>query len=152
PVFCDKELSWSWRWALHMWNEIQGLDIPFMAGSSIPWAAFEPEISSFDSTGMEHLVVIGHGMLDRYGIHVLEAGQRVVEQRTGGDHGVRRVRCIGGTADIARVDLGDWPGDVLVAALGAAGHHQPLAELWNEDCCAIDVEYYDGQRMTILMV
>src|SRR5579859_7314451 len=152
PVFCDKELSWSWPWALHMWKEVQELDIPFMAGSSIPWAAFEPDLSSFDSAAIDHLVVIGHGMLDRYGIHVLEAGQRVVEQRTGGERGVRRVRCVGGTRDITRVDPGDWPEDVVVTALGAAGHQHALANLWNEDCCAIDVEYQDGERMTILMV
>jgi hypothetical protein len=152
PVFCDKELSWSWRWALHMWREVRELDIALMAGSSIPWAAFEPDISSFGRAAMEHLVVIGHGMLDRYGIHLLETGQRIVEQRTGGEHGVRRVRCVGDARDVTRVNPGDWPEDVMVTALRAAGHQHALADLWNEDCCAIDVEYQDGQRTTIVMV
>jgi len=32
PVFNEKELSWNWAWAKHMWAQVQELDVPFMAG------------------------------------------------------------------------------------------------------------------------
>src|SRR5947209_7245261 len=40
PVFNDKHLSWNWAWARHVWRQTRELKIPFMAGSSLPYAPF----------------------------------------------------------------------------------------------------------------
>ena len=42
PVFNDKHMSWNWTWAKYMWRTIQDMQIPWMAGSSLPYAKFEP--------------------------------------------------------------------------------------------------------------
>jgi len=42
PVFNDKHMSWNWTWAKYMWRTIKQMNIPWMAGSSLPYAKFEP--------------------------------------------------------------------------------------------------------------
>jgi len=93
-VFNEKELSWNWAWAKHMWAQVQELDVPFMAGSSLPWAPFDPPVPLPNGDVIDDVVVIGtDAPLGRYGSHMLEVGQSIEERRDGGEVGVARIRC-----------------------------------------------------------
>src|SRR3954451_10103523 len=96
PVFNDKHMAWSWPWAKHMWRTIRELKIPWMAGSSLPYARFEPIVELPRGKKLDHVVAVGYGGMESYGFHALETGQFVVEQRAGGETGVRSVQCLQG--------------------------------------------------------
>jgi hypothetical protein len=151
PVFNDKELSWSWKWAQHMWRQAQELGIPMLAGSNLPWSDFRPRIPLPNGRPIDHVVVVSWGGMGRYGSHTIDLGQFVVEQRPGGEVGGARVRCLVGQDAISRCD--DMaPRDIIEAALLEAGRSPNLEDEWGPQCQIIDVEYLDGQRMTAFMI
>ena len=44
-----------------------------MAGSSLPYAEYEPRVELPRGRELDHLVAIGYGGLESYGFHALEA-------------------------------------------------------------------------------
>jgi hypothetical protein len=152
PVFNDKHLSWNWAWAKHMWRTAQELNIPMMAGSSLPYAKYEPLVDLPRGQKIDHVITIGHAGLEIYGFHALETGQFVVEQRSGGETGVRSVQCLSGQDVWDAHEAGRWPRDIAEAAFAAT--HKPVCrpQDFTEDVWAFDIEYLDGQRMTVLML
>jgi hypothetical protein len=151
PVFNDKHLSWNWTWARHMWKTAGELRIPFMAGSSLPYAPFQPAVELPRGRKIDHLVAVGYGGLESYGFHALETGQFVIEQRSGGEVGVKSVQCLEGHAVWDAHREGRWPRDVAATALAAVQEPRGKPEDHTERVYAFDVEYRDGQRMTVLM-
>lgn len=153
PVFNDKELSWNWPWTLHMWHQIQELQIPFMGGSSIPWLPFEPHGMLPAEAQPGHVVVVGWGNYDRYGFHALELGQHIMERRMGAESGVSRVRCVTDSREVARLDRrGEWPAPERQAAFESAGLSPDLPFELDKNSCVIDVEYLDGHRLSLFLV
>ena len=73
---------------------MQSLQIPFMAGSSVPlfWRSpsYEPPLGE----ALETAVVLSYGGLEAYGYHGLELLQSFVERREGGETGLRTVQCL----------------------------------------------------------
>ena len=59
PIFNDKHLSWNWSWAKYMWQTINALKIPWMAGSSLPFAKFEPFVPLPHNARLEHVIAVG---------------------------------------------------------------------------------------------
>jgi hypothetical protein len=118
PVFCDKHLSHDWEEAKWMYDMSRALGFPLMAGSSAPVAWREPEADLECDTPVRRAVAIGHGPKERYGIHLLEALQCLVERRAGGETGVSAVRCIEGEAAWDWLDARPWAAR-LVAEAGA---------------------------------
>lgn len=151
PVFNDKHMSWNWTWAKYMWRTIQELKIPWMAGSSLPYAKFEPMVELPRGRRIEHVVAVGYGGLEAYGFHTLETGQFVVEQREGGETGVRSVQCLEGQAVWDAHHAGRWPQDIAAAALAAVREPRGKPEDHTSRVYAFDIEYRDGQRLTCLM-
>lgn len=98
PLFSDKHLSYSWDLAKEMYDWTRELDIPFMAGSSIPVTVRTPDLEIPYGAKIAHAVQTGYGALDAYGFHTLEALQCMVERRAGGETGVASVELMEGEA------------------------------------------------------
>ncbi len=151
PIFNDKHMSWNWTWAKYMWHTIRQMKIPWMAGSSLPFAKFEPFVPLPDGKPLDHLIAVGYGGLESYGFHALETGQRVAECRAGGEAGVRSVQVLSGQAVWDAHNSGHWPQEIADAALGAVKQPHGKPQDYTADVHAFDIEYRDGQRMTVLM-
>lgn len=151
PIFNDKHMSWNWTWAKYMWRTIRELEIPWMAGSSLPYARFEPMVALPRGEKLDHVVAVGYGGIESYGFHTLETGQFVVERRAGGETGVRSVQCLEGKAVWDAHHAGQWPQDIAAAALAAVKEPNGRPEEFTRNVFAFDIEYRDGQRLTCLM-
>jgi hypothetical protein len=152
PVFNDKHLSWNWTWAKYMGRAIQEMRIPWMAGSSLPYAKYQPFVPLPRGKKIDHVIAIGYGGMDSYGFHALETGQFVVEQRAGGEVGVQSVQCLSGS-DVWKAHAeGRWPQDIAATALAAVWEPHGKPQDYTRDVWAFDIEYRDGQRMTVLMM
>ena len=75
PMFSDKHLSYSWPRAKRMYDWLRGLNLPFMAGSSIQVTVRVPELEIPDGANIRRAVLVGYGGTDSYGFHTLEAMQ-----------------------------------------------------------------------------
>jgi hypothetical protein len=151
PVFNDKHMSWNWTWAKYMWRTIQELRIPWMAGSSLPYAPFQPAVPLPHGQPIDPLVAFGYGGLESYGFHAIETGQFVVEQRAGGEVGVRSVQCLSGKAVWEAHAAGRWPQAIATTALAAVQAPKGRPQDYTDHVYAFEIEYRDGQRMTVLM-
>ena len=117
PVFSDKHLSWSWEQARWMYERTQELNVPFMAGSSLPVSYRRPWLEYDLETPVTEAVSVAYGGIDAYGFHALEMLQCMVERRTGGETGVRRVECLEGDAVWEAEAAGRWSTDLFDAAV-----------------------------------
>ena len=151
PVFNDKHLSWNWSWAKYMWQTINQLKIPWMAGSSLPFAKFEPFVPLPHNARLDHVIAVGYGGLESYGFHSIETGQNIVENRRGGETGVKSVQVLSGAAVWEAHNQGRWPKDIADAALASLKKPNGRPQDFTHDVFAYDIEYHDGQRMTVLM-
>jgi len=151
PCFNDKHMSWNWTWAKYMWRNIQTMKIPWMAGSSLPFAKFEPLAPLPHGTELDHIVAVGYGGLESYGFHALETGQRIAECRAGGETGVQSVQVLSGAEVWKAHEAGVWPKDIADAALRSCKQPKGKPEDYTNEVFAFDITYRDGQRMTVLM-
>ena len=99
-----------------MWNRAEELDIPLMAGSSLPLAWRDPWIEYDLETHIEEALTVGFGGIESYGYHTLEALQCMVERRTGGETGVASVAVPGRRCNVAGLRRGP-----VVAGLDGCG-------------------------------
>ena len=90
PVFSDKHLSYRTDDALAMYRTATELDIPFMAGSSLPVAWRIPALDLPLECPLQGALATGYGGSESYGFHALETLQCMVERREGGESGVTR--------------------------------------------------------------
>jgi hypothetical protein len=94
---------------------------------------------------------VGYGPLESYGFHSLETGQFVVEQRAGGEVGVKSVQCLQGQSVWDAQKAGRWPQEIAEASLSAVQKPRGKPQDYAKGVYAFDVEYRDGQRMTVIM-
>lgn len=116
PVFHDKHLGPEWPDALWIYERMQQLRVPFMAGSSLPVTFRSPEIDVPMGSAITGAVGIGYSGLDIYGFHALEAYQALVERRRGAESGVAWVQCLQGDAMWQPLDDGTVPRELFEAA------------------------------------
>ena len=153
PIFSDKHLSYSWENARWMYDTARELNIPFLAGSSLPVTWRRPPLEVPLGVEIDEALGIAYGPLDAYGFHALEMVQCMVERRRGGETGVGAVQCISGEAVREAARAGVWSDALYQAAASRLDGHDslgPLDRATNPE--AFVVEYRDGVRATILML
>lgn len=125
PVFVDKHLSWNMDWARAMVATAHELGFALMAGSSIPLAGPMHDLELPAAPDIRSSLGLFYVHPEVYGFHSLEFVQSVIEQRIGGEPGVRSL-CVWQGEDVwAALDAGAIPQDLYAAALAAAIHVQP---------------------------
>lgn len=153
PVFIDKHLSYNWADARWMYDRAQQLNIPLLAGSSLPVCWRRPFLEYELETPLEAAVAIGYGGLESYGFHALETLQCMVERRRGGETGVAAVQCLEGAAVWEAGREGRWSRELAEAAC-AAIEKKPDGRM-EEHCpepAVFLVEYRDGLQAAVLML
>jgi len=156
PVFSDKHLGPVWEDAKWMYDQAQAMNIPFMAGSSLPLSFRKPDWAPPMGSRMLAAVGVGYSGLDIYGTHTLEVYQAMVERRLGGEKGVKSVQWFGAKDMWRRVDDGTIDAKVLQAALDAtpkaSGSSVSVRDLEGEGVGLFLFEYVDGFQGAIFML
>ena len=153
PMFIDKHLADNWHDAKYIYDTARELKIPLMAGSSLPGAWRSPPVDVRRDAKLKQVVGLSYGALDAYGFHGLEMVQSLVERRSGGETGVKRVECLVDQAvwDAGRREVYD--SELLDAALARLKTPLPagrkLAELVPHPVLFV-VDYADGLRTNLL--
>ncbi len=117
PVYNDKHLSYRWDWAREMYDTARRLNIPFMAGSSVPLAERRPRVEIGRGARITDAVSIHSGPVESYDFHGLEVLQAMVESRRGAETGVARVQFLQGEALWKAANDGLWSLELAQTAL-----------------------------------
>lgn len=155
PVFVDKGLSYSWEDASWMVQRAQELDVPLMAGSSIPGAWRRPVFEYEMGAQIDEALVVGYGPLERYGFHLLESLQSMVERRQGGERGIKAIQHLEGASVWEAGRNGEWSYDLAEAACNAVAPDKKGSagmEKESPNPHAFLIEYIDGLRATVLLL
>ncbi len=153
PVFIDKHLADNWRDAKWIYDRAQTLNIPLMAGSSLPVLWRYPPVDVRRGADLKQIVMVSYHRLDAYGFHALEAAQALAERRAGGESGVASVQCLSGDAVWQAEKQQVYDRQLLDAALSRLQRPPPadksLRELVAEPVLFV-VDYRDGLRINVL--
>ncbi|MBL8177141.1 MAG: hypothetical protein JNK48_20875 [Bryobacterales bacterium] len=131
PVFNDKHLSWNWQWAREMYDTAKRLNIPFMAGSSLPVTWRTPSLEFPSGVRVPEAMCVCYGGVDSYDFHGLETIQCMVERRKGGESGVEWVQAWRGDEFWKAHEAKVWPHDLLEACLCRSHTLTPAREGFN---------------------
>ena len=150
PVFNDKHLSYNWQDAKWMYDRACELEVPFMAGSSVPLAWRKPWIDYALDAEIEMAMSVAYSGLDSYGFHALELLQCMVERRAGGETGIVAVRCLEGD-DVWASDA--WDRDLYAAAVAPIeAKEEGDVRDHCENPALFLLEYADGLQAATLML
>jgi hypothetical protein len=169
PIFNDKHLSWNWAWAREMVDTARKLDIPFLAGSSLPVTWRMPAIDLPYGAEVEEAMCIAMGNVDSYDFHALEVIQCMVERRRGGERGVTGLQALRGAPVWKAMAAGSWQAGgwdprlfdaclcrcQTLAQPQTYSHRFPTAEQirqWVKNPVAYRFEYADGLKATMLLM
>ena len=153
PVFNDKHFAYDYNDANWMWKRSKELNIPLMAGSSLPLCWRNPYVEYDKGTNIEEALSIGYGGIEAYGYHAIETLQCMVERRNGGETGVASVQCLEGDEVWRAGEDGRWPKDLANAALDSIVKKTDGSMEENvKDPAVFLIEYKDGLKATTLMV
>lgn len=152
PVFNDKHFSYDFTDAQWMWDRAKELNVPLMAGSSLPLAWRNPWMEHDKGTNIEEALSIGYGGIEAYGYHALESLQCMVERRDGGETGVISVQCLEGD-DVWRArDQGLWSQELAEAACAPINTSEGSMEDCVKDPVVFLMEHRDGLKTATLML
>lgn len=152
PVFNDKHLGPMWADAKWMYDRAVQMQIPFMAGSSMPVGYRIGKIDLPLGAEIESAVGIGYSGLDIYGSHALEFFQYYVERRQGAEQGVKSVECLGGPEIWKVVDSGRVSRDAFEAALAIVPKQGQFDPRHDEDAKLFLFDYVDGFVGAVFML
>ena len=151
PVYNAKHLAQNWLDAKWMVDRSAELKFPFMSGSALPLTWRKPQLVMPERCRIAEALAVGFGDIESSGFLALEVLQCMVEQRRGGECGVREVRYLEGR-DVWKV--ADPPQRLLDAALACAPRVKAGSPQDNcgTNAAAFVIEYCDGLRATVLML
>jgi hypothetical protein len=153
PVFNDKHLAYNWADAKWMYDRARALEVPLLAGSSLPTCWRQPWLEYELETPLEEAVAIGYGGLESYGFHALETLQCMVERRQGGETGVAAVQCLEKEAVWEAERQDRWSRELAEAACAPIeGKPDGSMDEHASDPAAFLIEYRDGLRAAVLML
>ena len=98
PVFIDKHLADNWTDAKFIYDSARAMNVPLMAGSSLPGTWRRPPADVKRGARLREIVGITFHTTDAYGFHALEIVQALAEQRQGGETGLKAVQTFAGEA------------------------------------------------------
>ena len=153
PVFTDKALSYSWLDSRWIYDRAKELDVPLMAGSSLPYCWRDKPLEHPIGVKIKEAVAIGYASLDAYGFHVTEILQCMVERRAGGETGVKSVEGLKGDDVWKAIDSGKISQKLVDAACETiqdkeTGNMREIVKI----PYAVIVNYADGTKGTIMML
>lgn len=153
PVFVDKHLADNWTDAKWLYDTARRMRIPMMAGSSLPVLWRYPPVDLERGAKLSEVVAVSYHTLDAYGFHALEMLETIVERRSGGETGVKAVRCLVGDAVWKAGEQGVYDSELLAAAIARLKRPPPadrkLSELVPEPVLFV-IDYADGLRASVL--
>ncbi len=153
PVFSDKHLSDNWTDAKWIYDTAREMNIPIMAGSSLPVLWRYPPIDVKRDAKLKELVAISYHRLDTYGFHALEMVQALAERRHGGETGIKAVQCRVGQSVWEAEKQGVYNRKLLDAALSRLKVQPLKAGKKIEDIIRepvlFTIEYEDGFKANI---
>jgi hypothetical protein len=153
PVFIDKHLADNWIDASWIYQTARALNVPLMAGSSVPATWRYPPDDVRDDRPLGEVLVLSYHTLDGYGFHAIELAQTLAERRRGGETGVTRVRCREGPEVWRLLDSGEIDSELLRGTLSVLRRPppnvRPLAELVKQPTL-FNIAYRDGLTVQIL--
>jgi hypothetical protein len=153
PVFIDKHLADNWADAKWIYDTARELDVPLMAGSSLPGTWRRPPADVPRDAELREIVAITFHTTDAYGFHALEFVQALAEQRRGGETGVRAVQAIAGDAVWQAFDENRFDVELFDAAWSRLTDPQLRGRTLREAVPAprlFRVEYVDGLIANLL--
>ena len=104
PIFCDKGLSWNRGWAIEMVEACKVRGIPIFAGSSGPYGDCVPELPARVLDEPEESLSVFFAGEEIYGFHSIEGSLSYLEQRPGGEAGIRALRVLRDDAAFAEIN------------------------------------------------
>ena len=150
PVFFDKHLADNWQDAKWIYDTAARMQVPMIAGSSLPITWRRPAIDVKRGCRIDRIVAVTYGSTDSYGFHALELVQALAEQRAGGETGLKFVRCLSGDAVWEACDARLIDPDLFQAAMDRAGASTDgLPERVKQPLCFC-LEYADGLHAYVL--
>jgi hypothetical protein len=154
PTYFDKHFSYDWTKAKTIFDRARKLGFPLMAGSSVPVSLRAPDIHVPLETPITEVGCVGHGQLDAYGFHMLEAMQCLVERRKGGETGVREVEMIESNAVWPWLDgQGAWARPLIEAAYATDPNSSAMGlKERAKDPVIFRVQYRDGVKAAALIL
>ncbi len=153
PVFSDKHLAWNWTDAKWMYDTARELNVPFMAGSSIPCLWRHPAVEMKQGARATEAVALSYGPLEGYGFHGLEGLQCLVERRQGGESGVAAVQFMQGPEVWEEMRKGRFSEAVFQAAVNARENKKRFKKPFIEQVknpAAFFIEHRDGFKSTMI--
>jgi len=156
PVFFDKHLSWNTEWIEEMTSTVRALQIPFFAGSSIPFSLPESLETIPPATPFEEVVSVYCNAVESYLFHSAEFVESVVERRNSQDPGIAEIKAWEGEAVWQAVYRGEFSWELLEAAC-ASSSAEHLAAIRTHRAArgqpvyAFQVQYRDGLKVTHFM-
>lgn len=153
PLFSDKHLAYSWLDSKWVYDRAKELNVPMMAGSSLPVCWRDKALEHPMGVKITEAVAIGYASLDAYGFHVAEILQCMVERRAGGETGVASVQGISGNDVWKAMDSGQISEELVLAACNeiqgkATGSLREIVK----NPRGLIVNYNDGLKGLILML
>lgn len=153
PVFIDKHLADNWTDARFIYDTARELNIPLMAGSSLPVTWRRPSADVKRGARLREIVAVGLPTTDAGGFHTLEIIQALAEQRQGGETGIKAVQSFSGDSVWRAFDEKSSDPGLFEAAWRRQSQPQHRGRPLREVAAApkmFRVEYADGLRAYFL--